>query len=142
GPRQIADPIPLTTFPGAEYGASFSPDGKRFVFYWTPADYSRRGLYLKRIDNDSVTPLAVSSGLRSSYNYSPAWSPDGRTIAFLRRTPDSETWLVLIDAGGGSERTLLRTSVASTLFFGNHQHVSWSPDSKSLFVPMALSLVE
>jgi Tol biopolymer transport system component len=138
-PQQTVDPIPLTTLPGAEYGASFSPDAKRFVFHWTAADSSRRGLYIKRIDDDNITPLAVASDPRSSYNYSPAWSPDGRTIAFLRRTPESETWLVLIDAAGGSERTLLRTSVASNLFFGSHQHVSWSPDSKSLFVPMALN---
>ena len=30
--RQMPDPIPLTTLPGQEYGASFSPDGNHVVF--------------------------------------------------------------------------------------------------------------
>jgi Tol biopolymer transport system component len=138
-PRQMPDPIPLTTLPGQEYGASFSPDGTRFVFHWTPSDSLRWGLYVKRMDGDRVTPLAVSIDTPPSYNYSPAWSPDGRTIAFLRRTPEQETWLVLIDTNGGSERALVRISGASMLYFGNHQHVSWSHDNKWLFVPMALN---
>ena len=138
-PRQIPDPIPLTTLPGQEYGASFSPDGTRFVFHWTPSDFLRSGLYIKSVDDDKVTPLAVSINAPPSNNYSPAWSPDGKTIAFLRRTPEQETWLVLIDANGGSERTLIRISGASMLYFANHQHVSWSHDNQWLFVPMALS---
>src|SRR5205814_4073665 len=100
--------------PGAEYGASFSPDGKQIVFHWTAGDESSpAGLYIKRLDEDKITPLSVSRSKPFSYNYSPAWSPDGKTIAFLRRTPEQETWLILMGAYGGPERRLIRLATAS-----------------------------
>src|SRR5258708_5283658 len=32
------DPIPLTTLPGSEYGASVSPDGNQVAFHWSQPD--------------------------------------------------------------------------------------------------------
>jgi Tol biopolymer transport system component len=57
-----------------------------------------------------VRPLAGGAPLRLTSNpandYSPAWSPDGMTIAFLRRTGASSVDILLIAAAGGSERRL------------------------------------
>ena len=39
-------------------------------------------------------------------DYSPAWSPDGRLIAFLRRSLAGKTAIMLIPQRGGSERIL------------------------------------
>ncbi|MBM3739845.1 MAG: hypothetical protein FJW39_29120 [Acidobacteria bacterium] len=77
--------VPFTSFPGAEYGASFSPDGKQVVFYWERPETSQSGIYLKPVDSESekVTPLVVNEG---HLNYNPVWSPDGGSIAFLQRT--------------------------------------------------------
>jgi len=129
---------PLTTLPGEEYGASFSPDGKRIVFYWSAPESLRPGLYLKSIDDDRVSPLTVSSSSAPVFNYSPAWSPDGNTIAFLRRSPNDGTRLILMNTDGSSERKLVRVSDGSVIFFANHRHVSWSPDQNWIFVPIAV----
>jgi hypothetical protein len=132
--------VPLTSLPGAEYGASFSPNGKAVVFHWSRLDELQNGLYIKEIDKDSVpSPLVVSSDQPRVFLYNPAWSPDGSTIAFLERTITQDTWLCTIQPRvAGSRRRLKRISAPPVLFFGNYQHISWNPDSQSVVVPVAL----
>ncbi len=129
------DPIPLTTLPGSEYGASVSPDGKRIAFFWDQADRSKNGIYTKEIGKDTVIPIAVD---KVAYFYSPAWSPNSGTIAFLERTPSGETWLCLIPSSGGQRQRLKQIAAAPVLYFGNHKHISWSSDSRWILVPMDL----
>jgi Tol biopolymer transport system component len=131
------DPIPLTVLPGSEYGASVSPDGKRIAFHWKQVGRSASGIYVKEIGKDAVIPIAVAPS-DIAYLYSPAWSPDGRTIAFLERTPSAETWLCVISSSGGARRRLKQIAAAPTIYFGNYQHVSWSRDNRWIIVPMAL----
>ena len=85
---------------GIQYGASVSPDGKRIAFHWKRDGRSASGIYVKEIGKDAVIPIAVAPS-DTAYLYSPAWSPDGRTIAFLERTPSAETWLCVIPSSGG-----------------------------------------
>ena len=65
---------------------------------------------------------------------SPAWSPDGRWIAFLRGRPPAgkKMGLYLIPALGGTERKLAETRVPFT--YGLGTCLAWSPDSTWLAV--------
>jgi Tol biopolymer transport system component len=81
-----------------------------------------------------VTPL-VLKGPGSHFVYGPAWSPDGRTIAFLRRTETSETWLCLVASSGGPERRLIRLHDRTAVFYADNSHLAWSLDSRRILAP-------
>ncbi|MFN0169579.1 MAG: winged helix-turn-helix domain-containing protein [Bryobacteraceae bacterium] len=141
-PALLPAPVPFTSLPGSEYGASFSPDGKQVAFYWGHPESSKSGIYIKQTDPESekVTPLVVKEPY---FNYGPAWSPDGKNIAFLRRTPEGETWLHLIAPAGGPDRRLIRLS-SSLRLLPTRQHVSWGPDGQWLLAstsPSGASLI-
>jgi Tol biopolymer transport system component len=137
GIRSAERALPLTALPGAEYGASFSPDGNRVVFYWGKVDQVQSGLYVKEVDKEVPTPLVLSPVKPKVFFYSPAWSPDGATIAFLERTATDGTWLCAIAANGGVHHRLRQIAQPPDLFIANNQHVSWSRDSQSVIVPIA-----
>jgi Tol biopolymer transport system component len=136
--------IPQTALPGLAYGAAFSPDGGQLAFNWSPASEQHPGIYLKWIGSDTVTPL-VAKPAGQEFNYGPAWSPDGKTIAFLRRvTPGprmamlagrGETWLCLVSVAGGPVRLLLRLAT-NVVFYANSTHLSWTPDGQWIVAPM------
>jgi len=61
-----------------------------------------------------------------SSDYSPAWSPNGRTIAFATTRADptgNDVWLM--DADGGNPRPLIEQT-------GIDEYPSWSPDGSQL----------
>jgi len=124
-PEPLEEPVPFTSLPGTEASPSFSPDGRKVVFN------HRDRIVIKDMESEVVTTL-VEPG---SFAYDPAWSPDGKTIAFLRRNEERETWLHLIPATGGPEQKLaLLTSI--TGLYANLKHISWSPDGQSILAPM------
>ena len=131
------DPIPLTTLPGSESGASVSPDGKRIAFVWGQADRAENGIYANVIGTHVVVPIAVRPRA-AGFFYSPAWSPNGSAIAFLERTPSAETWLWVIPPSGGQPQRLKQIAAAPALYLGNHRHVAWTSDSRWIIVPMSL----
>jgi len=65
---------------------------------------------------------------------SPAWSPDGSTIAYLQALEPGEVGLALMDADGSHQRTLLTFDGA----FSTAAQPAWSPDGS--FIAIAQSL--
>jgi serine/threonine-protein kinase len=98
----------LTRLPHDEYRASFSPDGSRVVFCWSGYDDVETYLWIKQVGGNAVTRL-TSKG-RDEY---PAWSPDGKWIAFVRSLKD----VMLIPSIGGVERKIGETS---TFYLSTH----------------------
>lgn len=117
-----AEPVfePLTSYPGHTRAPSFSPDGNQVAFNW------RGDIYVKLIG--SYTPLLLATNGAAD----PAWSPDGRLIAFYRRVTKGNCDVLLIPALGGTERKL--AEIASTEWQGGH-YLAWHPGRKWLVVP-------
>ena len=85
-------------------------------------------------DNFDVYVMATRSGtpLRLTTNpaddLSPAWSPDGRMLAYLRRLNDDRAELRIVAATGGPEHKLAETKNLDTLISRKFWSVAWSPD--------------
>jgi TolB protein len=100
---------------------SFSPDGRQIVF-------TRLGSGIFRVSVDGTGLRRLSSGPRDSY---PVWSPDGKTIAFLR--PYETLWRVYVMSASGADKRRLGFSAPAG-------RPSWAADGKAVLVPAAGSL--
>ena len=113
--------IPITSYPGNQMWPTFSPDGNQVAFTWQKEGETTEHLYVKLVGQG--VPLQLTHG--ESSDTGPAWSPNGSTIAFLRRSADAVS-LVTIPALGGPERVLSRWRDAGVVPY----QTSWSPDGK------------
>ena len=117
GPRAIRlKPVQLTTSPGIDSGGSFSPDGN-FAGVTAPTGTGRFEIYTRPVLRGSGREVQITSN--GNQNIEPAWSPDGKWIAFHSAAAHG-IWIV--PAGGGTPRQI------ST--FGSAP--AWSPDSSSI----------
>jgi Tol biopolymer transport system component/tRNA A-37 threonylcarbamoyl transferase component Bud32 len=97
---------------------SLSPDGNWVAYQWSGEKGDNWDIYVREVDGTGFNRLTSDP----ADDCCPAWSPDGRQIAFLRASGDR--WaLYLISALGGGERKLAEVSGAS---------LSWSPDGKNI----------
>jgi Tol biopolymer transport system component/DNA-binding winged helix-turn-helix (wHTH) protein len=121
--------VPLTSFSNEFSKGSFSPDGNQVAFEWD-GDQTRddphygTNIYIKQIGMEK--PLQITSA--SGYNFFPAWSPDGRYIAFLHSGRGEHPGVFLVPALGGTSRKLHDFASGS----GFKPGLSWSPDGKFL----------
>lgn len=115
--------VPLTSFPGHEVDARFSPDGNQIAFSWDGEKEDNWDIYVKLIGEETPLRLTTDPG----EDRSPAWSPDGRYIAFCRHNKDEDATYV-VPALGGPERKLHSTNLGSP----GHPSVDWSPDGRYL----------
>lgn len=124
---------PLTSYPGSEREPSFSPDGSRISFFWDGPDRKHPAIYMKMMD--SGNPVRVTDGVHHDSN--PAWSPDGRTIAFIRRLNKDYGAIMLVSALGGQERELGRIKspmpITDADLIPIPPYLSWSADGKYAF---------
>ncbi|MEX1054582.1 MAG: hypothetical protein WED81_01035, partial [Rhodothermales bacterium] len=86
-----------------------------------------RNIYVKQIGVASPSRLTEST----ADDYSPAWSDDGRRIAFVRRLAGRYS-IFAVPSSGGSERRLAD--------FGEREvrSISWSPDGQDLALSVQL----
>jgi serine/threonine protein kinase/Tol biopolymer transport system component len=110
--REVMPVVPLTSYEGPEQNPTFSPDASQFAFGWNGGGERRDfGVYVRMVEGG--TPLRLTDG------HSPAWSPDGKLIAFMRQRS-----VMLISPLGGPERKL--ADVVPSLFSTD---LAWTPDS-------------
>jgi Tol biopolymer transport system component len=118
----------LTSYPGNQFQTGFSPDGSHFAFAWNGDDKPDTDLYVQAVG--SAEPVRLTS--HPHVEFSPAWSPNGRWIAFIRRSPLLKSELFLIRPFGGKEHKL--ADLGEQLYMDASQ-LSWSPDGKWLAFP-------
>ena len=109
--------MPLTSMRGLKLRATLSPDGEQVAFVWIDDKMDHRDIYVKEVGSSEMRRLTTAGGA------APAWSPDGKQIAFVRHGSEG-TRIYLISPVAGSERKLSDFPVAAG--------VSWSPDSRWL----------
>lgn len=93
-----------------------SPDGQRILL-------SARGDIFSLPAKDGITYNLTRSS--DANDYAPAWSPDGKSMAYIS-DKDGEFHIYLRDAASGLERKL--TGGIKTYIYG----FDWSPDSKKI----------
>jgi Tol biopolymer transport system component/DNA-binding winged helix-turn-helix (wHTH) protein len=118
---------PFTRLPGAEYQPSFSRDGTKAAFVWDQEHAARPGIFVKGLGDDESRPVDRGQYTASS----PAWSPDGRYLAYLRYTTSALSVIVKPERGAG-EREVAR--LFRTRYGLNCRHLDWSPTGKLLVV--------
>lgn len=133
----------LTRLPGSEYQPVLSRDGAKVAFVWDQEGKHGTAIFVKGPEDDE--PRKVSG---EGFEYSsPAWSPDGRQLAYLRYETGGLK-LVVRSERGGEERVV--ADLYRTRYGLNCRHLDWSPDESTLVVddkrerngPLGLYLVD
>lgn len=127
-------PDNLTPFQSDDYfrlrflqDATLSPDGQSVVYTILHTDtgedpaVDRKTIFLQRLSDNYTKQL--TSGTR--LDHSPAWSPDGRQIAFVSdRAEKSQIFVLPVDGGEARQLTKLPNGVGGGPV--------WSPDGKTI----------
>jgi serine/threonine protein kinase len=114
---------------GTEYFSQprWAPDGERFVFL--AAGPSGDKLWVANAAGGR--PVALDPSVDESL--APAWSPDGRWIAYLQRL-HGQLEMAKIQPGVPSSKAILKAARPSTRFYDTLQ---WSPGGDSILYPSA-----
>src|SRR5215471_10043429 len=78
---EIPQAVPFTSYLGGENSPSISRDGSQVAFVWSGDQQDNRDIYVKRFD--AGPPLRLTRD--PAEDDRPVWSPDGNSVAFLRR---------------------------------------------------------
>ncbi len=117
---------PLNGLP-REGDASFSPDGNQVAFVWSGEKGGNAHIYISQI-GAADSPRRLTSITDPAFEFAPAWSPDGRYIAFFRFNQVEQRLAVYVTAAlGGSERRLYQVQSLRKV-----DALDWSPDGKFL----------
>jgi dipeptidyl aminopeptidase/acylaminoacyl peptidase len=104
-------------------GAAISNDGKWIAYSVATPDMeaNRNASNVWIVSTAGGDPIQVSQG---GHDSAPAWSPDGRTLAFISAR-DGASQVYLLSMEGGEARKLTTLSTGADLFH-------WSPDGKTI----------
>jgi Tol biopolymer transport system component len=117
----------LSSDPGLKRDPSFSPEGSRVAYSWHQPGVGGYRICVRPVNSDDA-PICLTDG--SNDDWGPAWSPDGRRIAFQRRSRDAG--LYWVPASGGPEHLIARTARPE---HDTLPQLSWSHDGKWIAAP-------
>jgi Tol biopolymer transport system component/DNA-binding winged helix-turn-helix (wHTH) protein len=94
----------ITSLPGSEQSPSLSPDAAFVAYVARPSP--ERGTAIMVQTTDPSPPRQLSHPPADVNDAMPAWSPDGREIAFLRVRAGKDCKVMRMPSNGGIERTV------------------------------------
>ena len=106
-------------------GLTFSPDGNYVLYIQSPAAYGSGTLY--QIPTLGGVPRKLADRLDSPV----AFSPEGKSLAFVRDNPGEETALMMMEADGTGERQVATRKIPDPFADSG---ISWSPDGRSIAI--------
>ncbi len=123
---------PLTGDPGREWGPALSPDGLTVAYSAAPLDDpDDSDLFIQLLAGGA--PLRLSPTTQAEF--SPAWSPDGTQIAFLRSLDGQRQEIRVVSALGGVDRLIGETRTPRARDIDKPApHLDWSPDGEALAI--------
>jgi Tol biopolymer transport system component/DNA-binding winged helix-turn-helix (wHTH) protein len=120
--------IAVTRLAGKEFQPVVTADGSNVAFVWEQEGASTAGIWIRAAGESS--PRRVSSE-KDAVHSSPAWSPDGRRLAYLR-FKGSEGAVVVASLEPRQERVV--ASVFPSRYGLLNRHLDWSPDGRQLVI--------
>ncbi|MEK4361938.1 S9 family peptidase [Paenibacillus sp. FSL M8-0212] len=108
-----------------------SPQGGQLVYVSRKTNEARDGYcsHLRLLHLGSQKDRPFTSGEK---DHSPAWSPDGSQLAFIREVDGkSQVWIIATDGGEARQISHLKNGVSSLL---------WSPDGHTLLVKSSVDM--
>ena len=113
---------PVTSFPGIEVQPAVAPGGAdRIAFAWQGAGQDNWDVYV--IVRGTSTPMRLTDD--PGIDREPAWSPDGRHLAYLHFDDEGLCSIYRVSALGGPPRRVAACG-------GRAESLSWAPDGKRL----------
>ena len=94
----------ITSVPGIESSPSLSPDAALVAYAATPPGQRRTAILVQTTDPSPPRQLSHPEG--EAWDSAPAWSPNGREIAFLRVVPGEDCKVMVLPSNGGTERVV------------------------------------
>ncbi len=107
-----------------------SPDGARAAYTVQTSDgpgRPRTQLWVTALPDGAPVQVGGPEGRGSD----PAWSPDGRWIAYAGARGDKDA-LMIVSADGGAPRALADTAGTNSPLTFEGRAIAWSPDSKQI----------
>lgn len=112
-------------------GVIFSPDEQNIYFTVIQSDSDIASLYRISVKKDSRSNNPVTQRILDNIQNAPGFSPDGKSIVFLRTSDDNsheEIWLANSDGTG--EQLLYQRKMPE--FIPHQTTPTWSPDGKTI----------
>ena len=119
--------VPMTSLPGEVRFPALSPNGDHIAFAWTGPTQDNNDIYVQQVGVGN--PLRLTTDPANDTN--PVWSPDGRSIAFLRSQQGSARHeLRLVPPLGGAERKVAEVQPRNPIY--RPLTLAWCPDGSCL----------
>lgn len=114
----------ITSAPGFEGAPSLSPDAAMVAYVALPT--GQRGTAIMVQTTDPSRPRQLTQPPPGADDVAPAWSPDGREIAFLRVRIGRDCGVMVVPANGGIGRRVARCDG------DNRPSFDWTADGRGL----------